>query len=446
MSKIVLVNPDVECLQKRFETITLAKLTPQPPLGLCYLAASLEASGHMVTIIDGYAESLSPQLTAEKIIESQPTLVGITLTCVNVAQGEEIAYLIKQADASIMVVVGGPEVTLQPEKALNCEDVDFAISGEGEYSLVKLVDALEKNADKKSIPGLIFRKTNGVAHCSLDPVPVANLDDLPLPSRHLLDWENYNTSGHYLLSAKRVMSVSTSRGCPYRCTFCSSSFHWNRTYRSRSAISVVDEIEKLIIEFGADGINFREDNFMVDKRRVREICKEILKRNIKISWLCETRVDNVDRPTMELMREAGLAGVWCGVESGSPKILKQIKKGYSVEQIRRAFSLFNSLEIKSLAGFMIGFPNEEEDDIWKTYNLAIDINPTFAYFQTYVAFPKGELYDYVLKNGLYCDRWRDVYRVSPRYVDVNRYPIFEFELRKKFDLEKRNKNEAVPKS
>lgn len=441
MSTIVLVNPDIERLQERFATITLKKLTPQPPLGLCYIAATLEAAGHDVTILDGYAETLGPEALVEKIINRKPDVIGFTVTCLNVAQAEETTHLLKQAIPAAKVVFGGPQITLQPENALSCQSTDFAIQGEGEHSFVQLIDALEKNLIPASIPGLIFRKLGGTDLHTNNPMPIQNLDELPFPSRHLLDWNNYDIDRCSLVPTKRVFTLSSSRGCPHRCTYCSSSVHWNCTYRARSAVSVVDEIEMLIKDYAADGINFREDNFMVNKQRVKEICYEILKRKITVPWGCEARVDNVDRATLELMCEAGLVGIWCGVESGSPQILKQIKKDYSVEQVQSAFDLFHTLNINTTAGFMIGFPDETEDDIQKSFNLAIQIKPNHAYFQAYVAFPRGELYDYVVENKLFCDKWRDIYRVAPRYMDVNKYTEIESDLREKFYTEKNIKKQ-----
>lgn len=433
MKKIVLVNPDIEKLQDRFGTVTLTKLKAQPPLGICAVAATLQAAGHSVSIIDGYAEALLPEKLAHRIHQQQPDIVGFSITCLNAAQAEETATLLKNYDNSTVIVFGGPQATLQPNSALNCPSVDYAILGEGDLTFPLMVESLEQSRDLSTIAGMIWRDVVGKRKLSSPPESVADLDSLPLPARHLLNWDNYNLSGDYLIPAKKVMTLSSSRGCPYRCTFCSSAVYWNCSYRVRSAVSVVDEIEILIEKFGVDGLNFREDNFMVNKKRVQAICHELLNRKIRIPWVCEARVDNVDREILELMQKAGLVGLWCGVESGSPRILKQIRKGYTSDQVRSAFALFNELGINTRAGFMIGFPNETEEDIELTYNLAEEISPSHAYFQAYVAFPRGELYDEVVSNKLYCDQWRDVYRVKPRNIPPERYLQLETRLRERFD-------------
>ena len=443
MSFVVLVNPDIERLQERFGTVTLTKLKPQPPLGLCSIAATLLERGHSVSIVDGYAESLTPTRLADRVLEFNPEVVGFTVTCMNAEQAELTATLIKQRNKEIMIVFGGPQVTLQPQSVLACQAVDFGVLGEGDLSLPQLVDSFENGGEPSSIPGLILREPSGNVVYTKAPVPIESLDDLPFPARHLLNWSNYDLSGDYLLPAKKVFTISSSRGCPYRCTFCSSAVYWNCSYHARSANSVVDEIEILVREFGADGLNFREDNFMVDRKRVRAICNELLARKVKISWVCEARVDNVDRETLELMRDAGLVGLWCGVESGSPRILKQIRKGYTVEQVRSAFELFNDLGINTRAGFMIGFPDETEEDIQQTYHLAEDISPSHAYFQAYVAFPRGELYDEVVREKLYCDQWRDVYRVRPRNIPAESYVRLEASLREKFEIYKLKRNKQA---
>lgn len=447
MKHIVLVNPDMELLQERFCTVTLTKLKAQPPLGLCAIAAPLEAAGHKVNIVDGYAESLPPAQLADRVRQFQPDLVGFSVTCLNAAQAEETATILKTQKASIKIIFGGPQTTLQSDSAMKCPAVDYAITGEGDLIFPQLIEALETDRDLSPLPGLTWRDKNGDPREGAPPQPVTDLNSLPMPARHLLDWNNYNLSGDYLIPARKVMTLSTSRGCPYQCTFCSSAVYWNCSYRALSAHAIVNEIEALIEQFGADGLNFREDNFMVNRKRVKDICHEMLKRKISIPWVCEARVDNVDRDTLEIMREAGMVGLWCGVESGSPRILKQIRKGYTVEQVRTAFKLFNELNINTRAGFMIGFPHETEEDIEQTYRLAEEISPSHAYFQTYVAFPRGELYEEVVSNGYHCDQWRDVYRVNPCNIPADRYMELEENLRRRFEeykLKRHQKPEPMP--
>jgi anaerobic magnesium-protoporphyrin IX monomethyl ester cyclase len=436
MKKIILVNPDIEQLQDRFGTVTLTKLKAQPPLGLCAVAAPLEAAGHKVSIVDGYAESLPHIELALRIQQQEPDIVGFSVTCLNAAQAEETATLLKSHNNNTVIVFGGPQTTLQSNSALNCPAVDYAVLGEGDLTFPLMVEALEQKIDLSAIAGLIWRDASGTPKLSSPPIPVSDLNILPLPSRHLIDWSIYDLSGDYLMPAKRVFTISSSRGCPYRCTFCSSATYWKSSFRARSPKNVVDEIEVLIHEFGADGLNFREDNFMVNHKRVSSICSEMVRRGLRIPWVCEARVDNINYEILSAMKEAGLTGVWCGVESGSPTILKQIKKGYSVEQVLQAFGWINKLGLKSRAGFMIGFPDETEEDIEKTLKLSIEINPTHAYFQSYVAFPRSELYDYVVQNKLYCGQWRDVYNVKPRNIEKYKYPKFEEKLRRKFDATK----------
>ncbi|NQU19467.1 radical SAM protein, partial [bacterium] len=200
----------------------------------------------------------------------------------------------------------------------------------------------------------------------------------------------------------------TSRGCPYNCAFCSSSLIWKRTYSKRNGNAVTNEIEHLINKYKSKAIIFREDNFTCNKEHVIDICRNIISRKINIPWECESRIDNLSPDIIAYMAKAGCRAMWFGIESGSPKILNQILKGITLSQARNVFKLCKEAGIRTGAAFMLGFPNENIEDIIMTRDFALELNADITYFAVYVGFPFSSLYKYFLNNKLIEFKYRDV--------------------------------------
>ncbi|MBW2154219.1 MAG: B12-binding domain-containing radical SAM protein [Deltaproteobacteria bacterium] len=420
--RVVLVYPDMADLYPIFKTRTVRKIEPQVPLGLAYLGTALIRAGHETYIIDNHLEAMSADELATKVLGCRPDVLGISMTCSNIQQSLGLARSVKASYGKIPIVVGGPHPTLVPEK-VQFPEFDYLVMGEGELSLPVLLEHIDEN--KVPIPNGVFYKDAGGNWTYSGPSePLLDLDALGVPARGLLNLDGY-PKGRKLLDCEPVHSISSSRGCPYRCSFCSSSLYWKRKHRCRSPVKVVEEIEMLVSEYGAAGIDFREDNFLVNKRNVLGICDEIIKRGLQIEWACEARVDNLDGEVLDAMVRAGCRGVWCGVESGSQKILDFIKKGYSVEQVKKAFEMLHARGIRTCAGFMIGFPGETLDDIRQTFDLARRIRPSTMYFQSYVAYPGSELYNYVVNRGMVDKEWFGTYSVIPDKIPLGWVPVLE---------------------
>lgn len=434
--KVVLVHTDMADITDIFQTKTVAKLRPQFPLGIYYIAAVLEKNNIDAVVIDNHLDSLPNEQVVEKILHLEPGVVGFSVTCVNIVNADQVAEAIKKKSPETIVVYGGPQATIVPDDVIKNRFVDYLVLGEGEESFVELLNSLENGgANMADIKGIYYRSEGKPLFTGPRPL-IKDLDSLPFPLRPVTEIGKYPNEGHGLIEAEPVLTMSSSRGCPYKCTFCSSSYFWRRRYRARGAKSVVDEIEYLITNYGAQGINFREDNFTVNKKRVMEFCDEMIRRKVNVKWLCESRVDNVTPELLDKMYKAGCRGVWCGVESGSQRILDFIKKGYKIDQIKTAFKLFKKFKIKAGAGFMIGFPGETMNDIQKTLTLAKKIQPDWAYFQAYVGFPRGELYDYIVENRLYDSEWNGIYKVKPDKIAMEKLPELENWLTKEFNKDK----------
>jgi len=397
---VVLVMADMTDLLPIFETRTMQKLPPRVPLGLCYMAAAVREAGYRVAIIDNYLDALSNRRVAERITAMSPLAVGFSVTVVNKSNSLEIARLVKRGDPRVRTVFGGPHATILPLDLIPDPAVDYVVTGEGEETMPRLLGAITRGESVDAIPGVYFKGPDGAPRSTGPCVWLSDLDRLPFPARDLVDFERYHLGGE-TTGARRVATISSSRGCPYRCAFCASEFYFSKKYRARSAASVLGEVERLVSEYRIDGLYFREDCFTVDRARVVEICEGLLRRKISLVWECEARADTIDPELLRIMREAGCRGMWCGIESGSPRILEYLGKGVTLEQVRDAYRWAHEAGIAIGAGFMVGIPGEMIEDAFRSLAFAKELRPCWAYFQSYVGYPRSRIYNEVKRERLY---------------------------------------------
>ena len=384
-------------LYDKYPINTFCWIPPQFPLGCGYLAAVLEQEGFEVIVMDNYLNKKPPINVAIDIISKNARYVGLSANTLTINNVLDIARAVKNIDKRIITILGGPHASLFSERMIAEQDIDFVITGEGEYVLRGLL------RDLRSAKCEMPRVSNKVFHAKR----MDNLDELPFPARHLFEFYSYNRTAEVLSECPADM-LASSRGCPFSCAFCSSAVLWKRIYRKRSPSSVVDEIEFMIEHFGSRAVYFREDNFSVDRRHVEGICEAILDRGISIPWECESRVDTLTKPLIERMARAGCKSMWFGIESGSPRILKAIKKGITPGQAKNVFRWCKEVGIEAGAMFMLGFPNETVEDIYQTKELALGLEAKTTGFATYVGFPKSEMYTHCLENKLYEARYGDI--------------------------------------
>jgi len=438
--KVFLLQANTFDLKKVFQDLVFPENPPQVPLGLCYIAAVLEKNNHAVIIFDNYLYKKSVNYVLDEITAFKPDVVGFSVVCTNIKESLEVAEAIKAELPGTTIIFGGPHATISPEDMVKYPFIDFIIVGEGEETIIEVLEYLEGGHDPiEKCKGLFLRNKNDQVFFTGKRSPIPDLDVLPLPARHLLEMRKYPYPTIGLVDTAPVYTVCSSRGCVYKCSFCSCSVYWNRIFRGRSAKNVVDEIDTLIKEYGARGIYFNEDAFIIDRQRVLDICDELIYRNIKIEWVCESRVDNVEESLFEKMYEAGCRGVWCGVESGSQKVLDNIHKGYTVEQVIKAYMIFKEIGIKAGAGFMLGFPDETMDDVKMTLELAKEIDPDWTYFQPYIGYPKSELYNHIVENRMFTKEWFGIYQVKPDLLDVKDIPGIVAWMRSEYKKSKRRR-------
>lgn len=380
---------------------------PQPPLGIAIIAAVLEENGYEVKILDLPAIGFSEERLSEMFSKVKPDVVGITSFTSTINAATLLAKNVKENDADSLVILGGPHGTILPEETLRDNpEIDIIVRGEGEQVMLEIAKVLEEKSPNhlKNISGITYRDNHSVRSNPIGP-PILNLDSLPFPAFHLLPLTKYSLHPPFGRRSP-AMPIITSRGCPYRCVFCSKSIFGN-DYRNNSPDYVISEIQFLNEKFGVEEIKFYDDVFTMNRKWVTDICQRLMKEKIDISWTCETRVNLVDRELLKVMKDAGCYMIAYGVESGDQGILRNLKKDITLDQAFEAFKLTHNAGIESVAYFMIGSPKETPKTIKKTIDFAKKLNPDFAQFSITIPYPGTELYNLAAKEGDILRKWDD---------------------------------------
>lgn len=383
------------------------------PLGIGYLVGSLKRR-HDVKAHHFNFMSRARKDIPERLRVFKPAIVGLTCSTFNRGFVREMISLIKAEDKDIKIAVGGVHASFCHDQILRQYGADMVVIGEGERVLVELCDALEKKTGLDTVKGLAFRENDKVI---VNPPhdTVANLDGLPLP--------DYSYARSFIGQSKMGFLI-TSRGCPVRCTFCSTSSFWGQKVRMNSPSRVVDEMEILISQFNVKKIFFHDDTFNLGISRVKAICKEIMDRGIKIDWACSCRVVPVSEEMIAAMVEAGCRHICWGIESGSEEMLKRINKKITLSQIRNAFELSKKFsDVMTTGAFaMVGNPGETEETIRETVNFLNTIPITDSPGTSVLYLLPGTLiYETLKREGRVRDEDWARYDTVPNYTMENSY-------------------------
>lgn len=396
--KIILINPPVTTVERYGRDIgDIAG--HQAPLGLCYLAGFLEKHGFEVNLIDAQAEGLPNYEVIKKISSFKPDAVGLTSTTVAFHRAKSLATDIKLSKPEIPIIIGGPHLTANPHETLSFTCFDYGVMREGEITLFELLKELKENGSLQNLPGIIYRKNGNVIINPQRPY-INDLDSLPFPARHLLsDIKKYAPPlGSY--SKTPVLSIITSRGCPYECIFCDKNV-FGKNIRYHSPEYVVSEIQNVISLYGAKEIFFLDDTFIVNEERIRKILFLLKREKIKVKWTCMTRANNITEDLLREMKDAGCWQISIGVESGNQGVLDFIKKGISLRQIINTVNWSHKLGIYVKGFFIIGHPIDTVKTIDETINFAksIPFSDVVVTFATPIA--GSELYSIAPKYGVF---------------------------------------------
>jgi len=384
--RVMLINPPIDSVLEQGNTnpVTSFLFYNSAPLGLLYVAAMLERAGHEVAAIDAAAELLDVERSAQRVAAFAPDVIGVGSFTVTFETCLRLARRLKALLPDVPLVLGSYHVTLVPEQAMAHDCFDVGVLGEGEFTMLELMEHFAGRKALADIDGIVYRDIEPRAGGTGDGETKAGalrftrprkkfkkLDELPFPARHLLPANIYRpvpVDDH----AFPKFAMVTSRGCPHACAFCQKS---RSGYRSHSAAYVADELEHLIRDFGVRDVAFVDSLFCANKKRVHAVCDELIRRGLheQVSWTCSSRVEVVDRPLLEKMKAAGCWRTRFGIESGSDQVLDFISKGITKEKIRRAITAAHEVGLRPKAFFMVGHMPDTRETILETIEFAKSI-------------------------------------------------------------------------
>jgi anaerobic magnesium-protoporphyrin IX monomethyl ester cyclase len=371
-----------------------------PHIGLLMLGAVLRKSGHRVRMVDASALGLTYEETIEEIKKFRPDIIGLTAVTPSIARTVKLAYMIKKIYPSVSIIIGGPHFTAVPQKTMKDYPVfDYGVIGEGEHTIVDLVETLASGRTPSTVPGVAIRE-NGKIFFSQPRKPITDMDSLPFPSWDLFDGfpHKYHPA---LFKYKKLPSthIISSRGCPNKCIFCDTSV-FSRRIRFHSPEYILGLVDYLVKKFNIKEIIFEDDQFLLKKKRVEKICEGILRSKWDIAWSCSGRVNSVDDiGLLKLMKHSGCWQINYGIESSDQRILDFAKKEITINQIKKAVRLTHKAGILSKGYFIFGLPYETEKTMRNTIRFAKSIPLDDISIFMLTPFPGSEMYDIAEKHG-----------------------------------------------
>lgn len=341
------------------------------PNGLLYIAAYLEREGFEVKVIDPLPYDTSRDELVAQIKHTKPDLIGVYMTTDNRFKGLDLTNALK-AEISVPIIAGGPHPTLCAEDTLQkFPGIDIVVRGEGEYSTLEIVKALDQGQkDLSAIPNVSFKMNNTIIH-NPESYLIEDLDTIPFPAYHLVDMGKYKYDFPVAPDMTRKgMTLVASRGCPIGCIFCCSTHFWGRKLRSVSIERIFEQIELLASQYSVEHISFYDDTFNLTRKRVTQICHEFLTRKLGVTWDCSVRATNLDEEILRLMQEAGCRSICFGIESGNEDIRNHVvKKNVSQEKILELDAIAHKIGLDCNVNLMVSFPEETKEQAEDTFLL-----------------------------------------------------------------------------
>ncbi len=415
------------------------------PLYQAYTLALLERDRFDLAAIDCSANGMDLDEFVRAVEAHAPDLIVLEMATPSFHMDVKTAAALKERLSAPIAIIGTHATIFHREIMTEHTCIDIVVRGEYEHTVLELAKALRDKRDLAQLQGLTFRR-NGTVLLNPDRPHIDDLDSLPFPARDYFDWSKYHEPGYYALP---WITMISSRGCPFRCTFCS----WPQTmyghkYRARSARNVVDEMELCAKKYRPGEIFFDDDTFTIGKKRVMDICRRILDRRLRVIWSCMGRTDTVDEEMLTEMRRAGCRKIKFGVETGSPRLMADIKKGLDLDKVTEAFRVARAVGMEVHGTFMIGLPGETRDTVRETVELACSIPMDSIQFSIATPFPGTEFYRQCADNGwLVTEKWEDY---DGNFGSVVTYPqLSKVEIEELFyfadrEYELRRKRDSIP--
>ncbi|MCP3924081.1 MAG: radical SAM protein [Desulfobacterales bacterium] len=392
MKKVLLVSPSLQ------NNVQVNSKDNSYGLGLCYLHAVIEKEGYQIRTFS-YNNSDSAvaekEITAE-IMDFKPDFFLVQIFTMNRVESYHIIKMAKEISPEMKVIAGGVHASIYPGQLLDKLPVDLVVIGEGEVTIVELLEELSAGRDWSSVKGIAYKKDGFVVFTDERPL-IEELDTLPFPKHEL-----------FMKPEREVACILTSRGCPFKCSFCCLHSISRRKFRKRSAKNAVDEVEYIVNTFkNIKTIQIADDTFTLDPQRAMDFCKEIIQRKIKINFWCSARIKPASVELFKLMEEAGFTSIGFGLETGSEKLLKSIHKSITREDVIETFEMLKDIKINIFTYLMVGFPGETKETVGETIDLINKLRK-IKYFEFAGAallwvYPNTEVYEQLCDAGSISD-------------------------------------------
>ncbi len=369
-----------------------------PPPGIAYLGAVAHLKGHEVQLIDGGLRSMTQII--QDVKEAVPDLIGVTCWTIDRKMMWKLCAALKTSVPEATLVIGGPHATIYPDHIFKKTHASAVIVGEGEETFAEYLEALAEGRDLKNVAGMVLRDENYGGFHTAPRAPIKNMDSIYRPYYAGFRDFSFSNYGGFPPLPLPTAAVISSRGCVYDCSYCASVQFWGKSWRQRSPGNVLEEIRGLVEEHGIKSLYFFDDNFPVNKKRAIAICEGIIKSNWNLKWACCSHVKMMNRELLEIMKASGCVTIDFGVESGSNKILKNINKQQTREDIIKTFDLVHDTGILPRAYLIVGSPGEDESTIDETIDLIGQIKPRSSIGANILwLLPGTAVYENAVKNG-----------------------------------------------
>jgi radical SAM superfamily enzyme YgiQ (UPF0313 family) len=389
--KVFLINPNSGVVEKNWAYKRFC--APIAPMGIGYMAAVLEKDGFEVRVVDQFASKISVEAVIGLVRKERPRVVGFSALTPVVPDIKRMAASIRECDNECVIVAGNIHATCFPEEMLSGGAADVVVRGEGEMTMLELCRNIRDGKPLRGVKGISYIEEGDVAHAP-DRELIGDLDTLPFPAWHLFDIKNYADTPMVAVSKMPLFPVLASRGCPYRCYYCSQDKVYAEV-RYRDHNCVLDEMEYFNRSLGVGYFGFSDAYFPHDEKTGIEFCRLLIKRGLhkRIRWCTETRVDKVSPELLACMKRAGAQLIMYGIEVGNAGILQSLDKGTTLEEARRAVEYTRKAGILTFGLFMIGLPGETRETCRETLRFAQSLNTDIAKFNIAVPYPGSRFFE-----------------------------------------------------
>jgi len=404
--KVLLINPPYPYQLYTTTRDVHEAMERKPPLGILSIGTYLkENTGFEVRLLDNQLEAFKDDEVARLIQEYQPDVVGITVVSFKLYSAYRLTQIVKGCLSSVHVCWGGPHVSIFPKESLHLPGVDSIVIGDGEIPFALLCQKISEGKKIEDIPGLYSIENEQSNYDQFYNYVHPNLNELPIPDITLLPYKKYRA----YLTNNLMTTAITSRGCPYHCIFCKLDFNKIRLLSIEKVVQIIESY----IDLGIREIEFYDETFNLSTQRVMDFANCVMSKGLKFKWSFRGRLDAVNAEMLYLIKKAGCQRIQFGVEAGTNRILKILKKETTVDMIKECFRLTNQTKIDTVAYFILGNPGETLEEMEQTIRLAKEISPTYLEYAIFNISPGTESYKMALEQGIIKkDYWRE-YACNP---------------------------------